>query len=112
MTLGDVIDYLQPIADDDPDLPVPFGFSTPHSYRGYYEDLAFTWEAPTTVGRMLAAAQSAIGTTYHGWKGGDYRMHECSKCWLVRHIGETGETLGPVLLAYMTGNLHRLHTKP
>ena len=44
--------------------PVALGFGHPHSYRGYYDQLAFEPVNNTTVGEMLAAANSAMGTTY------------------------------------------------
>jgi len=86
-----------------PEQPVPFGFARPHSYRGYYHDLAFEHERDTTVGAMLAAAESALGTTYEGWKGGDFKMDAYTTVWLVHEQGKTGESLGPILLTYMLG---------
>lgn len=100
MTLQELIDYL---AACDPSTRVPIGFARPHSYRGYYYDLAFEIETETTVGAMLAAARKALGATYQGWKGGEYTMGEHTDVWLVEREGDLGETIGPVLLAYMVG---------
>ena len=83
-------------------LRVPLGFSSPHSYRGYYTDLAFEPQEDTTVGQMLVCAKSALGQTYHGWKGGEYTMEEHTDVWLAEY-GCSGETIGPVLLGYMLG---------
>jgi hypothetical protein len=85
----------------DPQRKVPLGFASPHSYRGDYSDLAFEAEADTTVAAMLAAARSALGRTYEGWKGGEYTMSEWTDCWLAEHGHGDGETIGPVLLAMM-----------
>lgn len=86
VTLGDLIRYLESLP---PDQPVEHGFSHPHSYRGYYEDLAFSPVEQTTVGAMLQAAKSALGRTFHGYKGGEYTMGEHTDCWLSEH-GSTG----------------------
>lgn len=96
--LGEVIARLE---REDPAKPVAVGFARPHSYRGYYAELAFEVERDTTVGDMLAAARSALGATFEGWKGGDYEMSEYTTCWLVREEGYTGETVGALLLEYM-----------
>jgi hypothetical protein len=90
---------------EDPAKVVAVGFAEPHSYRGYYEDLAFEVRLDTTVGEMLAAAESAVGATYHGWKGGEYTMKGWTACWLVRSRGECGETIGSLLLDFMLGGV-------
>ena len=82
------------------DRVVRRGFKNPHSYRGYYEDLAFEPAENVTVGSMLEVARSAIDNTYEGYKGGTFRMSEWSTVWLAWY-GETGETLGPNLVAAM-----------
>lgn len=84
------------------DTKVPLGFDRPHSYRGDYAELAFRPAPNTTAGAMLAAATSAIGQTFTGYKGGEYKMGTYSTCWFAEY-GCCGETLGPVLLAYMLG---------
>lgn len=97
-TLKAVIERLE--KEKDPERVVPLGFARPHSYRGYYEDLAFEPAENVTVRSMLEAARSAIGQTFGGWKGGDYTMDEWTTVWLASP-GDTGETLGPVLLDLM-----------
>ncbi|SEG44673.1 hypothetical protein SAMN04489712_105264 [Thermomonospora echinospora] len=94
MTLGELIAALEAA---DPTKVAPNGFANPHSYRGYYEDLAFEPARNITIGAMLAAARSAVGTTYQGWKGGDYTMTADTDVWLADE-GYCGETLGPTLL--------------
>jgi hypothetical protein len=49
------------------------GFGEPHSYRGYYDELAFE-PMRTTIGEMLKAAESADGESYTGYKGGAFEM--------------------------------------
>ncbi len=64
--------------------------------------MAFELVRNTTVAQMLTTARSALGTTFQGWKGGDYTMREHTECWLAVE-GNTGESLGGLLLQYMLG---------
>lgn len=96
MILGQLIKRLEKEHDHN----VPHGFSNPHSYRGYYEELAFEPKENTTVGAMLAAAREALGNTYTGWKGGEFKMHEYTPVHLAE-IGSCGEELGSRLLEYI-----------
>ena len=93
--LGDLIAAL---AKEDPARVLPVGFNRPHSYRGYYEQLAFEPAENITIGEMLAAARSALGTTFTGYKGGDYTMGEHTECWIANY-GESGsDQIGHVLM--------------
>lgn len=96
--LGGIIARLE---QEDPDRVLPIGFGNPHSYRGYYSDLAFEPVRDISVGEMLTAARSALGTTFEGYKGGDNLMTESTECWISMH-GESGDNkIGPLLLALM-----------
>lgn len=86
---------------------VLMGFSSPHSYRGYYEELAFEPTANTSIADMLKCAEESLGRVFQGYKGGDYRMHAYTEVWLANY-GDTGEGIGPVLLDYMLGTLFSL----
>jgi len=97
---------IETLKKHDPNLVVPHGFGFPHSYRGYYEDLAFIPRENVTVGSMLWDAEVALGSTYQGWKGGDFRMVEYTEVWLADE-GHEGESLGSRLLAYMLAEAHR-----
>ena len=99
MTLDQLITALEAAP---PDLRVPLGFTSPHSYRGYYTDLAFEPEEDTSVWQMLDCAKSALGQTFRGYKGGEYTMSGYTDVWLAFY-GSSGETIGPVLLGYMLG---------
>lgn len=102
MTLGELIAALEEALETaDPEMVVPVGFANPHSYRGYYDELAFEPAVGVTVGSMLACAKGALGSTYTGWKGGDYVMQEWTNVWLSRRGEWPGEGIGPVLLHYM-----------
>lgn len=99
MNLQQLIDAL---ATADPNRVCPIGFTNPHSYRGYYDQLAFEPAHDVRVSDMLACATGAIGATYSGYKGGEFTMDASTDVWLAEY-GSTGETIGPVLLAYMLG---------
>lgn len=99
MNLGDLIKALEAF---DPGVHVPMGFGNPHSYRGYYDAVGFEPVRDTTAGAMLAAARSADGAIYEGYKGGEFKMHGASSCYLA-NWGACGEEIGPLLLAFMLG---------
>lgn len=98
LSLGELIARLK---EEDPATRLPIGFHRPHSYRGYYEDLAFEVASSITVGDMLKAAESAVGQTYHGWKGGEYAMSDYTSVWLVTEPGDCGESIGAVFLEFL-----------
>lgn len=95
MNLSEIITTLEA---EDPTRVLPEGFNNPHSYRGDYMDLAFEAADNITIGDMLAAAQSAVGTTYQGWKGGDFTMAGWSWCWLSTEGEVSSETISPQML--------------
>ena len=72
LTLGEMILTLESL---DPELVIK-GLGDLHSYRGYYSDLAF--DVGTAVDKpviqLLEECREAIGSTYEGWKGGDFTM--------------------------------------
>lgn len=86
------------------------GFAHPHSYRGYYDQLAFEPARNVRVADMLDCAREALGATYEGYKGGDYTMGEYTDVWLAKY-GCCGEGIGPVLLGYMLGT-HNAGVQP
>lgn len=79
------------------------GFRIPHSYRVYYNELAFEPEDNITVGEMREQAEYALNRTFTGYKGGSYKMDEDTNVWLAEY-GHEGEELGPTLLGYMLGD--------
>lgn len=74
LRLKDLIAILTAAHRENPNHVMVYGFSNPHSYRGYYEELAFEPESRVPIGTLLDTAQSAQGQTYAGWKGGEYTM--------------------------------------
>jgi len=97
-TLGDLIRWLE---TQDEDLIVKDGFSSPHSDRGSYEELAFTPEAEARLGDMLASAKSAVGATFIGWKGGEFTMKDYTSVYIGKY-GECGDPITPIHFKYWT----------
>jgi hypothetical protein len=62
-----------------------FGPGFPHSYRGYYEDLAFEPMPPPTVAEFLPKCREALGKTFGGYKGGDYTMSDTTPLWCAEY---------------------------
>lgn len=95
VTLGKLIAILEGIdADghvrlDDSDLAP----GRENSYRGYYEDLAFEPVVePVTVADFLSRCRAALGSTYEGYKGGDYTMDADTPLWLAGY-GDCGPAI-------------------
>lgn len=65
------------------------GFGHAHSYRGYYDQIAFTPVPEARIGDMVRFAEEALGAVYTGYKGGSYTMREYTECW----IAEWGDTV-------------------
>ena len=67
-----------------------------HSYRGWYEHLAFscgrTWQS-TLAKDVLIECEQAIGRTYRGYKGGDYVMDENTPLWVDESENASGTAI-------------------
>lgn len=100
MRLGELIKTLEAVLDKG--RLVTHGFGHPHSYRGYYECLAFEPVMHTTVEAILDCAKGAVGATFEGYKGGDFEMGEWTDVYVARY-GDTGEPMSGALLAWMIG---------
>jgi hypothetical protein len=98
MTLGELITALEAA---DPNQVVSHGFHNPHSYRGDYYDLAFEPAQNVTVASMLEAARTALGTTYQGWKGGDFTMDADTWCWLSEQGTASCDNISSLLFTLM-----------
>lgn len=89
LTLGRLISYLEHTADH----PVP-NLTHPHSYRGYYSDLAFEWKDGETSSKSLLEVCKVLlgGGVLRGYKGGEYQMSHSTPLW-VANWGEQGRPL-------------------
>lgn len=98
--LGKVIETLKSLP---PDLVLPVGLSNPHSYRGYYEQLAFEPKENVSVEECLKVAKSCVDKTFTGYKGGDYMMTEDTSCWLCTYGNSGGVQLSAFLIRLLAG---------
>lgn len=84
MTLANYIRLLENAIAEYGDLELGFGLGDPHSCRGFYEHLAFEPKFNVKLSVMLREAQECLGTVFQGYKGGDYRAHHETKCYVDR----------------------------
>lgn len=92
LTLGGLITTLESMLPSElvPDL------HSPHSYRGYYDDLAFKLSGEKrTVSALLAECRQCMGRVFTGYKGGDFMMGAITPLW----VSEYGEASGMRLMA-------------
>lgn len=96
LTLGDLIDALEKAP---PDAPVEFDFcrfvpTRLESYRGIYSELAFNYSRDTVriVRHVLDECRQAVGKTFTGYKGGEYRMDRTTRVY-VDNTGEATQTI-------------------
>lgn len=85
MTLGKLIKILKT-------FPTVFkitGLMFPHSYRGYYCDLAFELAEPATekmyARDLLNLCEQCINEMFEGYKGGDFVMTENTPVWIASY---------------------------
>ncbi len=67
----------------------------PHSYRGYYSDLALDADPEhmkLNANGVLKMLSNALGKTFTGWKGGDFKMDKDTPLWLAAE-GSTGRAI-------------------
>lgn len=82
MTLGKLIEALEAM----PEEAMVANLYHPHSYRGYYEDLAFERrDGITPAADFLNDCRYVIGCTYTGYKGGEYTMDEDTPVWVAEY---------------------------
>lgn len=89
MTLGKMIAALEAMpADAEMD-----DLREPHSYRGYYSDLAFErFKGKCKAADVLSMCKAAMGQVFHGYKGGDFVMGALTPVWIA-HYGCCGEKI-------------------
>lgn len=80
MTLGQMIAALECMPND----AEVANLGKAHSYRGYYEDLAFSRGAGTrNVSELLDECKALMGRVLMGYKGGYYMMGELTPVWIA-----------------------------
>ena len=80
MTLGKMIKRLKALPSDTLITPC---LHNPHSYRGYYDDLAFEFAGDSSVSaaELLKMCETCVGETFIGYRGGEFMMDEDTPCW-------------------------------
>lgn len=82
MTLGRLIDALEGM----PKGAKVAALNSAHSYRGYYNDLAFEVnEGTRPAADLLKECKAAMGQVFCGYKGGDYEMGALTPVWLASY---------------------------
>jgi hypothetical protein len=82
MTLGDLISELEAMPKD----AVVANLCEPHSYRGYYSDLAFKLQDGTRLASdLLSDCRAAMGMVFYGYKGGDFVMGSLTPIWVAEY---------------------------
>lgn len=82
MNLGQLRSFLEKYPSD---RMVENGFDNPHSYRGYYDQVAFEPCYNTTVGEMLECVNKALSESFYGWKGGVFEYNEDTLVYFAYH---------------------------
>jgi hypothetical protein len=82
MTLGSLIKRLEKLPQN---VVVAKGFGAPMSWRGVYAEVAFPPNENVMIADMLKHAISAVGATFTGYKGGEYKMYLGTNCHLEKY---------------------------
>ena len=102
--LGELLDGLR---QADPEGLVYL--TDPHSYRGYYSDLALEpTTTPIKVNQLIDQLEAVIDTELTGYKGGEFLMLADTPVW-VSHYGTTGSALvgfNPTTLSFLTKEIN------
>ena len=93
LTLGNLISYLENTEDH-----LVANLSHPHSYRGYYSDLAFEQDPGKISSKaLLATCKKLVGKVFVGYKGGEYKMTLTTPLWVVNWGANWGACGRPLI---------------
>lgn len=93
-------------------LPDEAALGKTHSYRGFYEDLAFMpvpVEKANSVSDTLKQCRDLIGTKMTGYKGGDYLVSHRTNLWIAEPDDASGIAISDV---YSRGGRCLILTRP
>lgn len=98
MSLGELIDFLNDAVPAD--MPVVLDYNTslsvtaPHSYRGYYSDLAIEpTENVVTTKEIHEQLTDVLDTELTGYKGGEFLMDSSVPVWVSEYGSVSGRAL-------------------
>lgn len=106
VTLGQLINVLsenqlKQVVYESPDKITVCGFNFPHSYRGYYCDLAFSpCDNISSTDDLLYILKDILDGYLEGYKGGSYQMTKDTPLW----ISEYGEASGLAIVDVKVSN--------
>lgn len=87
LCLGELIKLLE----ENPDAEIPYG--CPHSYRGYYSDLALERQNPQFARELLAELkEKVLDKELTGYKGGEFLMSADVPLWVATY-GSCGKAV-------------------
>lgn len=100
--LGDLIEKLRAEGEDAFVAPA---LGSPHSYRGYYEQLCLEIVGPSMSAAQLAEMleEHCLGVTFEGYKGGDFTMGQWTEVWVGQYGTSYGDLIGPTLYEFLLG---------
>lgn len=78
-----LFEVINALSKESPDKVLECGFTNPHSYRGYHDELSFAPKEYVSVKDMLECAESAMGATYWGYKGEPFEMGPNTPVWIA-----------------------------
>lgn len=82
MTIGELLERFNELDDE----MLIEELSDPHSYRGYYSDLALEpGPGKVTVRELKDSISEVLGTELCGYKGGDFLMAEDTPVWAANY---------------------------
>ena len=89
ITVGELIRILENL----PKNSLVDNLIKPHSYRGWYEHLAFQRaDGKRPAVDLLQECRECVGRDFYGYKGGTYTCTENTPVWVANN-GETGAEL-------------------
>lgn len=89
LSAQEIIDRIEKLPES---TILKIGLAYPHSYRGYYDELAFTPVIEDTpILEFINSLKDALNKSYNGYKGGEYTMTEDTTVWLTEY-GSSSES--------------------
>ncbi|QDP64833.1 MAG: hypothetical protein GOVbin2917_148 [Prokaryotic dsDNA virus sp.] len=95
------VDGLKKVVESLPDSYFGLGISSVHSWRGSYDEPAFTLEPNVSKQTMLNVIDSCLSYVFEGWKGGEFKYYDYSP---VNFDTEGNYTEGGYLLKALARN--------
>jgi hypothetical protein len=109
MNLASISEIFDKFENDD--FVFKTAISTPHSYRGYYDELAFESDDNVTLREVKESIHKAETESFEGYKGGEYNYDGRTTCHLTYYGGCNEDDdikfealVGKMLIEYVMAN--------